>query len=177
MSPRSRIHTGVVGVELPGCSDEIVTLIKNLVALVPGTMPIDLTSDPTVLYVHVLHLEDVEVVRRDILRLTDLAVRAFGSPDAVAAQDELLAAGAMIAAAYLLLGVRRSSSPAGPSSDRPSSDRVIGIDGVIVSGMSIIIVNAMDTGRGAFLPAAVVLALVSFVSTSVVARYIERRGE
>jgi multisubunit Na+/H+ antiporter MnhF subunit len=47
---------------------------------------------------------------------------------------------------------------AGPS----LSDRVIGIDGVILSGMSIIIVNAMDTGRGAFLPAAVVLALVSF---------------
>ena len=43
------------------------------------------------------------------------------------------------------------------------SDRVIGIDGVIVSGMSIVIVNAMDTGRGAFLPTAVVLALVSFV--------------
>ena len=90
VSPRSRIHTGVVGVELPGCSDEILTLITNLLALAPGTMPIDLTSDPTVLYVHVLHLEDVEAVRRDILRLTHLAVRAFGSPDAVAAQDELL---------------------------------------------------------------------------------------
>ena len=57
------------------------------------------------------------------------------------------------------------------------SDRVIGIDGVIVSGMSIVIVNAMDTGRGAFLPTAVVLALVSFVGTSVVARFIEGRGE
>ena len=67
-------------------------------------------------------------------------------------------------------------SPAVPSSDL-LSDRVIGIDGVIVAGMSIIIVNAMDTGRGAFLPAAVVLALVSFVGTSVVARFIEGRGE
>ena len=43
--------------------------------------------------------------------------------------------------------------------------------------MSLIIVQAMDTGRGAFLPAAVVLALVSFISTSVIARYIEGRGE
>ena len=57
------------------------------------------------------------------------------------------------------------------------ADRVIGVDGVIVSGISIIIVNAMDTGRGAFLPTAVVLALVSFVSTSVVTRFIEGRGE
>jgi multicomponent Na+:H+ antiporter subunit F len=57
------------------------------------------------------------------------------------------------------------------------ADRVIGIDGMIVCGMSLLIVRAMDTGRGAFLPAAVVLALVSFISTSVVARFIEGRGE
>ena len=54
---------------------------------------------------------------------------------------------------------------------------MIGIDGMIVCGMSLLIVRAMDTGEGAFLPAAVVLALVSFISTSVVARYIEGRGE
>ncbi len=57
------------------------------------------------------------------------------------------------------------------------SDRVIGIDGLIVTGMSLIIVQAMDSRNGAFLPVAVVLALVSFISTSVVARYIEGRGE
>ena len=58
------------------------------------------------------------------------------------------------------------------------ADRVIGIDGMIVCGISLLVVRAMDTGDGAFLPAAVVLALVSFISTSVVARYIEgqRRG-
>ena len=57
------------------------------------------------------------------------------------------------------------------------TDRVIGIDGMIVCGMSLIIVQAMDTGRGAYLPAAVVLALVSFISTSVIARFIEGRGQ
>ncbi len=57
------------------------------------------------------------------------------------------------------------------------ADRVIGIDGMIVCGMSLLMVRAMDTGRGAFLPAAVVQALVSFISTSVIARYIEGRGE
>jgi multisubunit Na+/H+ antiporter MnhF subunit len=57
------------------------------------------------------------------------------------------------------------------------ADRVIGIDGLIVTGMALIIVQAMDTGQGAFIPSAVVLALVSFISTSVVARYIEGRGE
>jgi multisubunit Na+/H+ antiporter MnhF subunit len=57
------------------------------------------------------------------------------------------------------------------------ADRVIGIDGMIVCAICLLIVRAMDTGQGAFLPAAVVLALVSFISTSVVARYIEGRDQ
>jgi hypothetical protein len=44
-------------------------------------MPVDLTLNPTVLYVHVLHLEDVEQVRRDVRRLTELALAAFGTPE------------------------------------------------------------------------------------------------
>ena len=137
--------------------------------------------DPIVLYVHVLHLRDVEEVRRDIQHLTDLAVRAFGSPDAVAAQDEYLRQRAEGARDRRRLRRARPRPRAlfvfrllrGPS----LADRVIGIDGMIVDRHEPVIVQAMDTGRGAFLPAAVVLALVSFISTSVVARYIEGRGE
>ena len=57
------------------------------------------------------------------------------------------------------------------------ADRVTAIDGMLVSGICLLIVRAMDTGQGAFLPTAVVLALVSFISTSIVARYIEGREE
>jgi multisubunit Na+/H+ antiporter MnhF subunit len=57
------------------------------------------------------------------------------------------------------------------------ADRVTGIDGLIVCGICLLIVRAMDTGGGAFLPAAVVLGLVSFISTSIVARYIEGRDQ
>jgi multicomponent Na+:H+ antiporter subunit E len=88
VTPRSRIRTGVIGVPLPYCSAELVTLINNLVALTPGTMPLEVTNDPAVLYVHVLHLEDVEEVRREILHLTALAVRAFGTPAAIAALED-----------------------------------------------------------------------------------------
>lgn len=52
-------------------------------------------------------------------------------------------------------------------------DRVIALDGMLVVGVSAIIVQAMDTGDGAFLPVAVVLTLVGFIGTSVVARFIE----
>jgi multicomponent Na+:H+ antiporter subunit E len=61
--------------------------MTNLVAISPGTMPIELRQDPIVLYVHVLHLTDVEQVRGEILHLADLVVRAFGSAETVAEQD------------------------------------------------------------------------------------------
>ncbi len=83
----------------------------------------------------------------------------------------------MITVTYVVLGLAAALFAyrllRGPS----LADRVIGIDGMIVTGMALIIVQAMDTGQGAFIPSAVVLALVSFISTSVVARFIEGRGE
>jgi|SRR5829696_4304964 len=76
---RSRLRTGVVGVRLPECSDELITLITNLLALTPGTMPLELVEAPRTLYVHVLRMNDGADVRRSIRHLTSLAVRAFGS--------------------------------------------------------------------------------------------------
>jgi multisubunit Na+/H+ antiporter MnhF subunit len=74
----------------------------------------------------------------------------------------------VVAAALFLYRLLR-----GPS----LADRVTGIDGMLVCGICLLIVRAMDTGVGAFLPTAVVLALVSFISTSIVARFIEGRDE
>ena len=61
---------------------------------------------------------------------------------------------------------------AGPS----LTDRVVGLDGLIVVGVSAITLRAMGTGEGAFVPVAVVATLVGFVGTAVVARFIERQG-
>jgi multicomponent Na+:H+ antiporter subunit E len=87
VTPGSRISTGVVGVPLEGCSDELVALVSGLITLTPGTMPIELVRDPTVLYIHVLHLDRVDDVRRQIWSLRDLVVGAFGGPEALAALD------------------------------------------------------------------------------------------
>lgn len=85
LSPGSSIATGVVRVPLTGCSDGVLTVVANVLALTPGTMPIDVEHDPAAISVHVLHLRDVEAVRHDITALATLAVRAFGAPQAVAA--------------------------------------------------------------------------------------------
>ena len=46
LAPTDRLRTAVIGVPLPGCSDELLTLVNNLVALSPGTMPLELTHGP-----------------------------------------------------------------------------------------------------------------------------------
>lgn len=84
LRPRLRMSTGVVSVPLAGCSDEVVTIIASLVSLTPGTMPVEIEQDPTVMYVHVLHLDDPDEVRRRIWRLRDQVLRAFGTTDALA---------------------------------------------------------------------------------------------
>ena len=147
----------MVGVRLPECSDELITLITNLLALTPGTMPLELVEAPRTLYVHALHLDDPAATRRQIRRLTSLAVRSFGSDEDVARLCVPTGAGQrdpghllLLAAAGALFCYRTIRGPS-------LSSRVVGIDGAIVTGMSVVIVHAMDTGQGAYLPVAVVL--------------------
>jgi len=89
VSRESGITTGVVAVPLPECSDGLLTLVTNVLAVTPGTMPLEVTRHPTVVYVHVLLLGDAEQVRRDVQHLAALAYRAFGSAGAIAAMDAL----------------------------------------------------------------------------------------
>ncbi len=56
------------------------------------------------------------------------------------------------------------------------ADRVMAVDGLLVVGVSAIALEAMDSGRGAFLPVAVGVTLVGFVGTAAIARFIEAQG-
>lgn len=55
------------------------------------------------------------------------------------------------------------------------ADRVVAIDGLLVVGVSAVAVDSVQSGRGSFIPVAVVLTLIGFVSTATAARFIERR--
>jgi multicomponent Na+:H+ antiporter subunit E len=78
LSRRSTVRAGVLAYELRRPSDEVVTLMANVMALTPGTMTVEATSDPAVLYVHFLLLDDVARARRAISRLEELAVATIG---------------------------------------------------------------------------------------------------
>ena len=84
VSPRGAVHTGIVAVPLGGCSDAVVTLIADAITLTPGTLTIDVQREPPVLFVHALDLRDVTRVQAEIRTLEVLAIRAFGSDEALA---------------------------------------------------------------------------------------------
>lgn len=57
------------------------------------------------------------------------------------------------------------------------ADRVIALDAMLICGIGFLFVHAIHTGRGAYLQVAVLLTLVGFISTAVIGRFIEGRGE
>ncbi len=94
LSRHRRLRTGITGVPLPECSPEVVTLITSLLALTPGTIPLEVSEKPRELYVHLLQVESVDGARRSVLHLVELCVRAFGSDDDVRSLERILAAAA-----------------------------------------------------------------------------------
>jgi multicomponent Na+:H+ antiporter subunit E len=81
--PGSSIRTGVIACPLRVDNDGLVTVLANLIAMSPGTMPIEVSYNPHVIYVHSLHAGDPDRVRADVAQLEELAVAALGGPEAL----------------------------------------------------------------------------------------------
>lgn len=56
------------------------------------------------------------------------------------------------------------------------ADRSVAVSGVLVVGMIGVAAHAAYTDTGTYLPVLVIIGLVGFVSTAIIARYIEGRG-
>jgi multisubunit Na+/H+ antiporter MnhF subunit len=56
------------------------------------------------------------------------------------------------------------------------ADRVVGLDGLVITLVSAIALDAVRSGSSLFLDVVVVIALVGFVGTAAAARFIEERG-
>lgn len=78
VTPTNSIHTGIVAVPIPVDSDAVTTLVASAVSLTPGTLTLEATPCPDpVLYVHVLHLRDIDTARDEVLQIARLAAAAF----------------------------------------------------------------------------------------------------
>lgn len=82
----------------------------------------------------------------------------------------------MIGATYLVLTAAAGGFAFRMLRGPTLADRVVAINGLLLVGMAAIAARAVQTGIGAFLNVLVVIALVGFIGTAMVARFIEGRG-
>jgi multicomponent Na+:H+ antiporter subunit E len=66
VTPRHYMRPGVVAIPLDVTRDAEIVLLANLITLTPGTLSLDISDDRRTLYVHAMHIDDLEQLRRDI---------------------------------------------------------------------------------------------------------------
>lgn len=66
LTPTHYMRPGVVAVPLDVKSDLEITMLANLITLTPGTLTLDVSDDRSVLYVHVMHLGDMDEFRSEV---------------------------------------------------------------------------------------------------------------
>lgn len=82
----------------------------------------------------------------------------------------------MILASLIVLGAAGALFAARLAIGPTLADRVVGLNGVVIVGMVLLAVDAMRSDRSAFLPVLVVLAVVGFVGTAMIARFLDGRS-
>ncbi len=66
LQPHHRLAPRVIGVPLDAHTHAEVTVLANLIALTPGTIVLDVSTDRRVIYIHALHAADPDKVRREL---------------------------------------------------------------------------------------------------------------
>lgn len=85
LTPRQRGSPAVVAVPLRSRTRREVVSFANLVTLTPGTLSLELTWDPPVLYLHGMFVHDPAQFTAQLYRLEDqmlAAMQPVGAPDA-----------------------------------------------------------------------------------------------
>jgi multicomponent Na+:H+ antiporter subunit E len=106
-----RPRNAVVEVQLRSRSDFYLTLVAELIALVPGSVVIDARRSTSVLYLHLLDVGRdgaIEAQRRHVLVVEERVVRALGSREEIAAIE-----------AAKLTDPEGTNRPANRPADRP----------------------------------------------------------
>jgi len=88
LTPGSQVDRAIVAIPMHTRSRGIVTLVANSITLTPGTATIDEHEGPDgtiTLYIHVLHVKELEHMRASLSLIERRAVRAFGSVEDIAA--------------------------------------------------------------------------------------------
>ena len=66
LTPGDHSRPAVIGVPLDARTDLEILLVANMVSLTPGSLSLDVSADRSILYVHLMFLDDVDAARREI---------------------------------------------------------------------------------------------------------------
>lgn len=84
VTPHNRENEGIISLPVPtACSPTLLMTIVNAISLTPGTAVVEIVDQPRLLFIHVLHLDDREESRSELMEFQRRAIAAFGSPTAI----------------------------------------------------------------------------------------------
>ena len=66
ITPQHISRPGIIAIPLDARTDAEIMLVANLISLTPGTLSLDLSENRRLLYVHVMFLDDIDQMRRQI---------------------------------------------------------------------------------------------------------------
>jgi multicomponent Na+:H+ antiporter subunit E len=66
VTPTHHMRPGVLAIPLDARTNAEITLFANVITLTPGSMTLDVSEDRTMLYVHVMYIDDIEAIKRRI---------------------------------------------------------------------------------------------------------------
>ncbi len=66
LTPGFQMRSAIIAIPLDAESDLEITVLANLITLTPGTLSLDVSPDRKTLYIHAMHVKDVEQFRKDI---------------------------------------------------------------------------------------------------------------
>lgn len=72
LAPRPKFHPHIVAVPLTVQSTAAIALLGLAISLIPGTVPMAISTDRRFMYCHAVNVEDIEDQRRGILRIESL---------------------------------------------------------------------------------------------------------
>ena len=88
---RTARRPGVLAHRLRRPSAHVATAMSSIIALSPGTMTVDVTTDSSVLFVHFFELDDVDDARQALAHLEQLvasAITARSEPEPATTAEE-----------------------------------------------------------------------------------------
>jgi multicomponent K+:H+ antiporter subunit F len=160
-------HSGFVSIPLDLRDSYALAVLACIITSTPGTIWVDFNSSNRVLLIHVLDLIDEDAWVRTIKN------RYAAGDFRMSAQTLLIWS---ITVAQILLVLAAACAVFRLLQGPRAQDRVLGLDTLYVNSMLLLVVFGTSSGSTLYFEAALVIALLGFVGTVALAKFL-LRGE